>query len=212
MACPWKFLVSPEKVLPDNRTPLVKSFAEAVSATCAIQLDQLPPKVIVGDTVCVKITQPVYEKEQDACQRLLHGRVTMQKSDAPLTSKALKSKLMTLWPNINNWSVAPLGKGCFEFQIYSIEDMRKIWSQGVVNLKPWILRLFRWSKDFNSFHQVQTHAQVWVRLMHLPREYWQYQTFIEIASGLGSPLVIDDATQARLFRLYARVLVDVDLS
>jgi hypothetical protein len=153
----------------------------------------------------------VYEKEWDACQRLLHGRVTMQKSDAPLTSKALKSKQMTLWPNINNWSVAPLGKGCFEFQFHSIEEMRKILSQGVVYLKPGIFRLFCWSKDFNPFHQVQTHAQVWVRLMHLPWEYWQYQTLFEIASGLGTPLVIDDATQARLFGLYARVLVDVDL-
>jgi len=48
--------------------------------------------------------------------------------------------------------------------------------------------------------------------MHLPQEYWQYQTLFEIALGLGTPLVIDDATQARLFGLYARVLVDVDLS
>jgi len=112
-------LVCPEEVLPDNCTLPMKSFAEAVSATCAIQLDQLPPKVFVGDTVRVKITQLVHEKELDACQRLLFSRVTMQKNDAPLTSKALKSKLMTLWPNINNWSVAPLGNG-------SIEDMCKI--------------------------------------------------------------------------------------
>jgi hypothetical protein len=34
----------------------------------------------------------------------------------------------------------------------------------------------------------------------------------EIASGIGTPLVIDGATQARLFGLYAWVLADVDLS
>jgi hypothetical protein len=34
----------------------------------------------------------------------------------------------------------------------------------------------------------------------------------EIASGIGTPLTIDDATKSRLFGLYARVLVDVDMS
>lgn len=34
----------------------------------------------------------------------------------------------------------------------------------------------------------------------------------EIASGIGTPLLIDEATQSRVFGLYARVLVDVDLS
>lgn len=34
----------------------------------------------------------------------------------------------------------------------------------------------------------------------------------EIASGLGTPLSIDEATQSRLFGHYAHVLVDVDMS
>lgn len=34
----------------------------------------------------------------------------------------------------------------------------------------------------------------------------------EIASGIGTPLTIDEATLSRVFGLYARVLVDVDMS
>ena len=34
----------------------------------------------------------------------------------------------------------------------------------------------------------------------------------EIAPGLGTPLTIDEATQKRCFGMYARVLMDVDLS
>jgi hypothetical protein len=34
----------------------------------------------------------------------------------------------------------------------------------------------------------------------------------DIVSGIGTPLAIDDATLSRLFGLYARVLVDVDMS
>ena len=60
--------------------------------------------------------------------------------------------------------------------------------------------------------QAQTHAQVWVRFINLPHEYWEKQTLFEIASGLGTPLTIDETTQNRQFGLFARVLIHVDLS
>jgi len=39
--------------------------------------------------------------------------------------------------------------------------------------------------------------------MHLPQEYWRNETLFEIASGDGTPLVIDEATKSRLFSIYA---------
>ena len=48
--------------------------------------------------------------------------------------------------------------------------------------------------------------------MHLPLDYWRKKTLFEVASGVGTPLVIDDATKTRLFGMYARVLVVVDMS
>jgi len=48
--------------------------------------------------------------------------------------------------------------------------------------------------------------------MNLPQEYWEKQTLFEIASGLGTPLSMDEATQHRRFGIFARVLIDVDLS
>jgi len=136
----------------------------------------------------------------------------MHKGDPPLTTQALKVKLGNLWPNLNNWNLIPLGKGFFEFNFSTIEEMRQIWALGVVNLKPGFMRFSCWTKDFTPKAQAQTHAQVWVRLMQLPQEYWEKQTIFEIASGLGSPLTIDEATHNRRFDLFARVLVDVDLS
>ncbi|KEH43382.1 DUF4283 domain protein [Medicago truncatula] len=93
-----------------------------------------------------------------------------------------------------------------------MEDIRKIWAMGTVNLKPGLMSFFCWSRDFDTQTQVQTHAQIWVRLLRLPREYWRKTTLLEIASGLGTPLIIDDATMHRRFGLFARVLIDVDLS
>jgi hypothetical protein len=40
----------------------------------------------------------------------------------------------------------------------------------------------------------------------------QQTTLFKIASGIGTPLSIDRATQSRLFGHYARILVDGDLS
>jgi len=48
--------------------------------------------------------------------------------------------------------------------------------------------------------------------MNLPQEYWEKQTLLEIASGLGTPLAIDDTTQHRKYGIFARVLIDVILA
>jgi len=168
MVCPWSLLSPSGTVVPENSG---KTFAQVVAASCDIQLNQLPPKVFIGDTVSIKISQKEYEAGLEECKSNLHGRLTLQKGDPPLTTKTLKHKLDGLWPNLKNWSVIPLGKGYFEFKFHSIEDMRKIWAMRVINLKPGILRFFCWSKDFNPQSQVQVHAQLWVRLMHFPQEY-----------------------------------------
>jgi len=110
------------------------------------------------------------------------------------------------------WSVLHLGRGFFDFKFGSVEDMRKVWAMRAVNLKPGILCFFSWTKAFKPRNQAQTHAQIWVRLMQFPQECWRKRTLFEIASGWGTPLTIDEATLSRRFGLFARVLVDVDLS
>ena len=121
-----------------------KSFAQALFGTSSGDtfLTNLPPKVIMGDSVRVKISQAAYESGLAACRFNLHGRLTLHKGDTPLTTLALKSKLNNLWPQLQNWNLIPLGKGFFEFNFNSLEDMRKIWAIGVVNLKPGFMRFY----------------------------------------------------------------------
>lgn len=144
----------------------------------------------------MKITQSEYKFGIKDCKRNLHARLSLSKGDSPLTTKDQKLKLDSLWPNLKNWTVTPLGKGYFEFKFNSEEDMKRVWALGVVNLKPGILRFSGWTKDFTPQNLTITHAQVWIRLLHLPQEYWRKQTLFEIASGIGTPLSIDEATQA----------------
>lgn len=90
--------------------------------------------------------------------------------------------------------------------------MQNVWAMRTLNLKSGVLRLFEWTMDFDMHNQRNTHAQVWIRLMALPQEYWMEQTLRDIASAVGTPLVLDNATLKRLFGHYARILVDIDFS
>ncbi|XP_045802615.1 uncharacterized protein LOC123896245 [Trifolium pratense] len=83
---------------------------------------------------------------------------------------------------------------------------------GSLNLKPGFSRLSKWTNDFNPYTQRQTHAQIWIRLMNFPQEYWHRRTLFEIASAIGTPLTLDDSTKNRSFCHYACVLVDMDIS
>lgn len=54
MVFPWSFLSTLGTVVPEN---FGKSFAQAVVPSCDIQLNQLPPKAFIGDTVSIEILQ-----------------------------------------------------------------------------------------------------------------------------------------------------------
>lgn len=195
---------------------LAKSFAQALSGSSsdAVSGDsfRFPPKIVMGASVRVRISKAAYESGLAACRTHLHGRLTLHKGDVPVTTQALKARLIKQWPQLQNWNLTPLGKWFYELNFSSIKEMQRIWALGNVNLKPGFMRFYRWTKDFAPHAQTQTHAQIWVRFMNLPQEYWEKQTLFEIASGLGSPITIDDATQQRRFGIFARVLIDVDLT
>lgn len=51
-----------------------------------------------------------------------------------------------------------------------------------------------------------------MKFWDLGLEFWEAMTLFEIANGVGIPVKIDLNTLDRKFGLFARVLVDVDLS
>ncbi|KAK4384492.1 hypothetical protein Sango_3055900 [Sesamum angolense] len=55
--------------------------------------------------------------------------------------------------------------------------------------------------------QQHTHVPVWIRLKHLPMEYWTEEGLSTVASGIGTPLYSDGITKACSRLDYARVCV-----
>ena len=142
----------------------------------------------------------------------LHGSLVLNKGDKPNTNKEISDKLSKQWKTAAPWKLISFGKGFFEFSFASVADMRLVWAIGTVILKPRFLCLSQWTKGLKKHTEHQTHAQVWVRLMELPQEYWLECTLLEIAGAIGTPLLIDSTTQKRIFGHYACVLVDIDFS
>lgn len=164
-----------------------------------------------GDSISIKISEDEYQKGLDSCKNNLHGRFLLPKGSAPIKFQDLKSKLAKLWKPLGSWHMIPLGRGYYEFIFSSAEDLRCAWAVGSWNMNPGILRLYQWSPDFNPNKLKQSHAQVWLRIVYLPMEYWRPKILFEIASGIGTPLSLDEATKSKIFGHYARILVDVGL-
>ena len=116
-----------------------------------------------------------------------------------------------MWKALGPWKTIPLGKGFYEFEFPSIEDIRWTLMMGSLKLSPSLLRLFVWTKDFVPATMKSTKAQTWVRIYHLPLEYWKPRTIFSIVRGLGTPLSLDEHTMRKNRGMFARVLVDIDL-
>jgi hypothetical protein len=212
MAAPSPMEIPSVTATPAAQSP-PKSFAQALVASHSkVTNDNLPRPTIRGDTLSIRITQPLYEKGVNFCKRNLRGRLVLSKGDKPYASKEIEDKLRKQWKTAAPWSLLSLGRGFYEFFFANESDMHNVWAMGTLNLKPGVLRLFEWTVDFDMHNQRNTHAQVWIQLMALPQEYWMEQTLREIASAVGTPLVLDNATLKRLFGHYARILVDIDFS
>jgi len=199
---------------PPSSTPkAVTSFAQVLTAALPVSSnDNLPQPYIRGETLGIKISHEIYEKGMVVCKHHLRGRLVLNKGDKPYMTRDIELKLHKLWKTTGAGSMLSLGRGYYEFSFAYENDLRTVWAMGTVNLKLGLLLLFEWTQDFNLHTQRNTHAQVWIRLMALPQEYWMERTFREIASVVDTPLLIDNAMTKHIFGHYARILVDMDFS
>ncbi|CAI8584995.1 unnamed protein product [Vicia faba] len=70
-----------------------------------------------------------------------------------LRSSRFDLSLQKFGADVKNWRVLSLGKGYYQFNFASAEDVRRFRASGTLNLNPGYLKLFSWSKDFNLASQ-----------------------------------------------------------
>ncbi|KAL6197199.1 hypothetical protein ACLB2K_032811 [Fragaria x ananassa] len=202
--CPWSFL-------DEGAAKPTKSYA-AAAAQASIPIDDLPiPEILDGKTT-VTISEEGYQSGLDNCKHMLIGRVQLGLRDKPYSASDLSHKLSFLWGSLGAWKIIPMGKGYFTFSFSTDEDLSTVWVKGAIALKPGFLRFMRWVPNFSPANQRNTNAQVWVRFWDLGLEFWEPRTLFEIANGIGVPVKVDANTRERRVGLFARILVDIDLS
>jgi len=176
---PWACLMDRE-VSPNKKVYAMlgqrKTFAQAFGNTCDIPLSQLPTPCIKGDMIVVRIVEANYLVGLEDCKTHLDGRVILSKGGKPLTHLDLTKKLQQVWKAHGPWKAIPLGKGFYEFEFASLEDMRWTLGMGSLKMSSSFLRLFAWTKDFVPATTKSTKTQAWVRIYHLPLEYWKPRT------------------------------------
>ncbi|KAL0320489.1 UNVERIFIED_CONTAM: hypothetical protein Sradi_5310400 [Sesamum radiatum] len=102
-----------------------------------------------------------------------------------------------------------------------IRDGSKCWSKvamtEIIEGGPWLFQgqpivLQRWQLDMALHKLKHTEVPVWIKLKHLPVEYWTDEGLSVVASGLGKPLYPDAITKACTRLDFARVCVMLNIA
>jgi len=107
--------------------PPLRSFAQALVASHnKVTNITMPQPVIHGDTLSIRISQPIYEKGIDVCKRNLRCRLVLNKGDKPYASKEIEDKLKKQWKTAAPWTLLSLGRGFYEFFFTNETDMQTV--------------------------------------------------------------------------------------
>ncbi|KAL0439804.1 UNVERIFIED_CONTAM: hypothetical protein Slati_2463400 [Sesamum latifolium] len=87
----------------------------------------------------------------------------------------------------------------------------------VIEGGPWLFQgqpiiLQQWEPGMALRKHKHTQVPVWLRLKHLPVEFWTNEGLSIVASGIGRPLYQDVITKACTRLDFARVCVMLDIS
>ncbi|KAL0291490.1 UNVERIFIED_CONTAM: hypothetical protein Sangu_3262900 [Sesamum angustifolium] len=89
--------------------------------------------------------------------------------------------------------------------------------EDVIEGGPWLFQgqpivLQPWEQGMSLRRQKHTQIPVWIRLRHLPMEYWTDEGLSTVASGVGTPLYTDGITKDCSRLDFARVCVMLDFN
>ncbi|KAL0290998.1 UNVERIFIED_CONTAM: hypothetical protein Sradi_7037000 [Sesamum radiatum] len=117
----------------------------------------------------------------------------------------LESYARANWKGLQH--VSATSSGFFFFRFHT-----RIAMEDVIEGGPWLFQgqpivLQCWEQGMSLRRQQHTHVPVWIRLKHLPMEYWTEEGLSTVASGIGTPLYSDGITKDCSRLDYARVCV-----
>ncbi|KAL2235325.1 UNVERIFIED_CONTAM: hypothetical protein Sindi_1264700 [Sesamum indicum] len=122
----------------------------------------------------------------------------------------LKEYAHSVWPALR--AVTATANGFFFFKFKTLIDMEDVIEGG-----PWLFQgqpivLQKWEPDMAMRKLQHKHVPIWIKLRHLPMEYWTTDGLCMVASAVGKPLYPDAITRACTRLDFARVCVMIDVA
>ncbi|KAL8503471.1 hypothetical protein ACS0TY_022282 [Phlomoides rotata] len=164
-----------------------------------------------GEFLSVTLDTTLVKRGVEELQNSLIVRLILAKGEEPYSLEDLARKLEATWNIYGGWKLVPIGRGYYNVQLPNLEDIDRIMGRSSWSMKPGVVWVQRWVRDFNPYKTDTSIAQVWVQLFEIPMEYFQAPIIHALASPLGTVLKIDDRTKDRSMCHYARVLIELDM-
>ncbi|KAL2248186.1 UNVERIFIED_CONTAM: hypothetical protein Sindi_2670900 [Sesamum indicum] len=122
----------------------------------------------------------------------------------------LKEFAHSIWLALRE--VTATANGFFFFRFKTEIDMEEVIEGG-----PWLFQgqpivLQKWESGMAMRKMKHTQVPVWIKLRHLPLEFWMTEGLSTVASGVGKPLYPDAITRACTRLDFARVCVMIDVT
>ncbi|KAF9591290.1 hypothetical protein IFM89_003602 [Coptis chinensis] len=170
--------------------PTRKSYAAAAAKTKygrSIDASSLPTPGMQGEYPTICLIEEEVDRGIQYCLKSLVGRLDLVKMDL----NKVKALVLDKWALSGECLVTPLGKGYLMFKFDKEEDYAKVWEQGSWLFDSQVLRLSKWTPNFTTEKETQSHAMVWVRFPGLSLEYWEVKNLLAMGKTLGRPMHVD---------------------
>ncbi|KAL0308179.1 UNVERIFIED_CONTAM: hypothetical protein Sangu_2989800 [Sesamum angustifolium] len=187
------------KLKPDS----VDNIAGAFLQSTRKNLHFIPPSTQNGEIV-VRPTREVVENGSKKWYATAVGYFLGKRPYFP----QLESFVRSNWNGLQY--VSATSSGFYFFRFRSRAAMEDIIEGG-----PWLFQgqpivLQFWEQGMTLRQRKHSQIPVWIRLKHLPMEYWTDEGLSTVASGVGTPLYTDGITKECSRLDYARVCVMLD--
>ncbi|XP_009774449.1 uncharacterized protein [Nicotiana sylvestris] len=123
----------------------------------------------------------------------------------------LRKKVQEQWKISENFPLIDLGTDYYVAKFTKEENLTKVMHQGPWFINGHLLSVQRWVPNFVASEAKPLNTTIWVRLPHLPTEFYNGVILRKIGNTIGRLLRVDACTSATLRGRYARLYVEIHM-
>ncbi|KAF5187086.1 Rna exonuclease, partial [Thalictrum thalictroides] len=165
-------------------------------------LNHFKPVVIDG---VAEVPEAVIEKSSKEWEEYMVGFFIGKRLPYPLVKDVLQKQ----WKLQNFEMVAD--DDLFYFKFQSEDDKIMVIDKGPIFIAGRLFVLKFWSPEVDKGKNLISSVPIWVKFENVPKRLWSEEGLGFIASLLGRPVCLDDATLKKTRLKFAKVCIEVDL-